>query len=82
MPKTSAKRCAYYPTQVVKRYLETVGTKLGLIQQVGYNRRKRATNMKLLCWDDYEQLKDGVELLDRILEELRAKENGENGEKD
>ena len=77
--KDIRKKMRLHP-MVVKRHLGQL-ERIGLIQQVGYNRRT-GYEYEITCWDDYEQLKDGVEILDRILEELRAKENGENGEKD
>jgi DNA-binding HxlR family transcriptional regulator len=52
--------------------------KLGLVQQVGYN-RKTGFEYEITIWDDYEKLKDGINILDRILQELRDKEQGNQG---
>ena len=44
----------------------------GYIKQTG-NNKKTGYEYEIAVWDDYEILQDGINILDRILEKLRAK---------
>jgi len=45
----------------------------GLIKQLSCN-RQNGYEYQIISWDDYEQLKLGVDILDSILERLRKQQ--------
>jgi len=48
---------------------------LGLIKQVG-NNRQTGHEYSIIVWDDYHLLESHVNILDRVLERLKSKNNG------
>jgi DNA primase len=54
------------------RYLSELEQR-GYIKQTGGN-RKTGFEYSVKVWDDYEQLKKGINILDEVLEKLRANE--------
>ena len=57
----------------VSRYLRELDAR-GYIQRTGGN-RKKGFEYEVLVWDDYEKLKAGINVMDEILERLKAKYN-------
>jgi len=49
----------------------------GYIKQTGSN-KKTGYEYEITSWDDYETLKDGINILDRILENIKARNNGKS----
>jgi DNA primase len=58
----------------VNRYLNELEQR-GYIHRIGGN-RKTGFEYEVLAWEEYEQLKSGIDILDKIQEELQAKYNG------
>jgi DNA-binding MarR family transcriptional regulator len=58
----------------VNRYLRTL-EHMGYINQTGGNRRN-GFEYQIKAWEEYEQLKSGIDILDQHLEKLKAKMNG------
>jgi DNA primase len=82
--KTKAKRESFYAKQIretfrmnpmrVNRYLRML-EHMGYIQQTGGN-RKNGFEYQVKAWEEYEQLKTGINILDENLEKLKARLNG------
>ena len=58
----------------VNRYLRQLDS-MGYIQQTGGN-RKTGFEYQIKAWEEYEKLKEGINILDEVLERLKAKRNG------
>ena len=63
----------------VNRYLRELENR-GYIQRGGGN-RKTGFEYEIKAWDEYEKLKSGIDILDEILEKVRAKYNSLNQQK-
>ncbi len=63
----------------VNRYLRTL-EHMGYINQTGGN-RKNGFEYQIKAWEEYEQLKTGIDVLDQHLEKLKARQNGHATEK-
>ena len=57
--------------QQLKRYLVEL-MRRGYIKQIG-NNQKTGHEYEVILWDDYQVLKSGITILDKVLEELQAK---------
>jgi DNA primase len=58
----------------VNRYLRML-EHMGYINQTGGN-RKNGFEYQIKAWEEYEQLKSGIDILDQHLEKLKSKMNG------
>ena len=58
-------------SQLLKRNMNALEN-LGLIHKIGEN-RKLSFEYEITMWDDYEFIKNGVDSLDRILQDLKEK---------
>ena len=58
----------------VNRYLRTL-EHMGYINQTGGN-RKNGFEYQIKAWEEYDQLKTGIDILDQHLEKLKSKMNG------
>jgi DNA primase len=63
----------------INRYLRELENR-GYIQRNGGN-RKTGFEYEIKAWDEYEKLKSGIDILDEILEKVKAKYNSLNQEK-
>ncbi len=63
----------------INRYLRELENR-GYIQRNGGN-RKTGFEYEIKAWDEYEKLKSGIDILDEILEKVKAKYNSQNQEK-
>lgn len=63
----------------INRYLRELENR-GYIQRNGGN-RKTGFEYEIRAWDEYEKLKSGIDILDEILEKVKAKYNSLNQEK-
>jgi DNA primase len=60
----------------INRYLRELESR-GYIQRNGGN-RKSGFEYEIKAWDEYEKLKSGIDILDDILEQVKAKYNSQN----
>jgi DNA primase catalytic core len=63
----------------VNRHLRELENR-GYIQRNGGN-RKTGFEYEIKAWDEYEKLKSGIDILDEILEKVKAKYNNQNQQK-
>lgn len=63
----------------VNRYLNDLEMR-SYLHRTGGN-RKTGFEYEISNWQEYEQLKDGINILDKILEEIKAKPNGKHNSK-
>lgn len=63
----------------INRYLRDLENR-GYIQRNGGN-RKTGFEYEIKAWDEYEKLKSGIDILDGILEKVKAKYNNQNQQK-
>ena len=63
----------------VNRHLRELENR-GYIQRNGGN-RKTGFEYEIKAWDEYEKLKSGIDILDEILEKVKAKYNSQNQQK-
>lgn len=63
----------------INRYLRELENR-GYIQRNGGN-RKTGFEYEIKAWDEYKKLKSGIDILDEILEKVKAKYNSLNQEK-
>jgi DNA primase len=63
----------------INRYLRELENR-GYIQRNGGN-RKTGFEYEIRAWDEYKKLKSGIDILDEILEKVKAKYNSQNQEK-
>ena len=63
----------------INRYLRDLENR-GYIQRNGGN-RKTGFEYEIKAWDEYKKLKSGIDILDEILEKVKAKYNNQNEQK-
>ena len=63
----------------VNRYLSELEMR-GYIKRTGGN-RKTGFEYEITSWEEYELLKSGIDILDKVLEKIRAKYNGKSTHK-
>jgi len=84
--KDNPKQCTFYAKDI-RHVLRMHPMKLArfLSQLEGRNLLKRVSSRQsgyeyeITSFEDYELLKHGINILDRVLEQLKAKQNGKNG---
>ena len=67
----------YHP-QKLKRYLDDLEHR-SYIKKIGGYMHKQGFEYEIIIWDDYQILKDGINILDKILEQLKNKTKNHNG---
>jgi DNA primase len=68
------KRLRIHPMKL-SRYLVQLETR-GYLRRTGGN-RQQGFEYQVAEWDDYKLLKEGIDVLDQKLEQLRSKINGQ-----
>lgn len=63
----------------INRYFRELENR-GYVQRGGGN-RKTGFEYEIKAWDEYEKLKSGIDILDEILEKVKAKYNSQNQQK-
>lgn len=63
----------------INRYFRELENR-GYVQRNGGN-RKTGFEYEIKAWDEYEKLKSGIDILDEILEKVKAKYNSQNQQK-
>lgn len=63
----------------INRYLRELENR-GYIQRNGGN-RKTGFEYEIKAWDEYDKLKSGIDILDEILEKVKARYNSQNQQK-
>jgi DNA primase len=61
----------YHP-QKLKRYLDELEHR-SYIKKIGGYIHKQGFEYEIAIWDDYQILKDGINILDKVLEQLKSK---------
>ena len=58
--------------QKLKRYFDELENR-SYIRKAGSYKHKQGFEYEIIIWDDYDQLKEGINLLDKTLEQLKSK---------